>query len=94
MGKARIKGSITSISPYEPGTSSHDVGVPIVKLSSNENPYGPSPRAVAAICAVAGRVNAYPDKEARALVITDIRFTGKAGSSPMGRKVKSLPRSR
>jgi histidinol-phosphate aminotransferase len=67
MGKARIKPGIASITPYEPGTSSHDVGRPIVKLSSNENPYGPSPRAVAAICSAAGKVNAYPDKEARAL---------------------------
>jgi len=67
MVKARIKDGIASITPYEPGTSSHDVGRPLVKLSSNENPYGPSPRAVAAICAAAGKVNAYPDKEARAL---------------------------
>ena len=67
MGKARIKEGIASISPYQPGASSHDVGRPVVKLSSNENPYGPSPRAVAAICSAAGRVNTYPDKEARVL---------------------------
>jgi histidinol-phosphate aminotransferase len=67
MGRARIKKSITRISPYVPGTSSHDIGRPVVKLSSNENPYGPSPKAVEAIISAAAGVNTYPDKESREL---------------------------
>ncbi len=67
MGRAKVKESISRIRPYVPGTSSYDLGRPVTKLSSNENPYGPSPKAVAAICSGAPKVNLYPDKEARAL---------------------------
>jgi histidinol-phosphate aminotransferase len=52
---------------HPPGRSEEEVarayGVPaerILRLGSNENAYGPSPRAVAAITAEAGRVNGYP----------------------------------
>jgi len=67
MGKARIKESILDIVPYAPGVSSHDTGRPITKLSSNENPYGPSPSVGEAIRGMADKVHLYPDKEARAL---------------------------
>ncbi len=67
MAKARIKKSILGIAPYAPGVSSHDLGRPVIKLSSNENPYGPSPKVVQAIRGMADRVHLYPDKEARAL---------------------------
>ncbi|MFB6169337.1 MAG: histidinol-phosphate transaminase [Haloferacaceae archaeon] len=53
--------------PYVPGRGLEEVarelGVPaadLTKLSSNENPYGPSPRAVDAIEAAAGEVHRYP----------------------------------
>lgn len=39
----------------------------IVKLSFNESPYGPSPKAVAAIQAAAGQIHCYPDAEGKAL---------------------------
>lgn len=39
----------------------------IVKLASNENPLGPSPKAIEAIRAEADKINLYPDPEARAL---------------------------
>jgi histidinol-phosphate aminotransferase len=38
-----------------------ELGRPVVRLSANENPLGPSPRAVAAIAAEARRVHLYPD---------------------------------
>jgi len=67
MGKAPIKKSILDIAPYAPGVSSHDLGRPITKMSSNENPYGPSPKVVQSIRGMADKVHLYPDKEARAL---------------------------
>ncbi|EGO64372.1 histidinol-phosphate transaminase [Acetonema longum] len=39
----------------------------IVKLSFNESPYGPSPKAVAAIQAAAGQIHCYPDAEGKTL---------------------------
>jgi histidinol-phosphate aminotransferase len=39
----------------------------IIDLSANENPFGPSPRALAAITQAAQLANRYPDKEASAL---------------------------
>src|SRR5689334_2149734 len=39
-------------------------GVPCCKLASNENPFGPSPRAVEAICRAASSVHLYPDNDA------------------------------
>ena len=55
---------------YEPGRSvqqvSREFGIPlerIVKLSSNENPYGPSPEAVAAIPAEFANLHMYPWQE-------------------------------
>ena len=57
---------------YEPGLSleqaARESGLrEVVKLASNENPLGPSPRAVEAVRAAAGRVNRYPDGPATAL---------------------------
>lgn len=39
----------------------------IIKMASNENPFGPSPKAVEAMEAVLGEVNFYPDNDATAL---------------------------
>jgi len=41
----------------------------VLKLASNENPLGPSPRAIEAIAARLGDVHYYPDSQARALKI-------------------------
>ena len=38
-----------------------------IKMASNENPYGPSPRAVAAMRAVLAECNLYPDNDATEL---------------------------
>lgn len=52
---------------YVPGKAKAD-GVPVVaKLSSNENPWGPSPRAIAAMQAVIAEGHRYPDPASTAL---------------------------
>ncbi|MEC9326494.1 MAG: aminotransferase class I/II-fold pyridoxal phosphate-dependent enzyme, partial [Verrucomicrobiota bacterium] len=54
--------------PYEPGKPIEDVarelGInpdDIIKLASNENPLGPSPKAVEVMKSIANQVNMYPD---------------------------------
>jgi histidinol-phosphate aminotransferase len=42
-------------------------GVAMIKLASNENPFGPSPLALAAIREAAAEVNLYPDNDASEL---------------------------
>jgi histidinol-phosphate aminotransferase len=53
------------IRPYPPGKPIEEVerelGHPAVKLASNENPLGPSPKALEAIREALERVNRYPD---------------------------------
>src|SRR5262245_25913928 len=44
-----------------------ELGQPVLRLSANENPLGPSPRAVAAIQREAARIHLYPDGGAPAL---------------------------
>ena len=58
--------TVAALRPYEPGKPIEElqrelgIGDP-VKLASNENPLGPSPKAVAAMRAALGEVNRYPD---------------------------------
>jgi histidinol-phosphate aminotransferase len=58
---------ILDISPYVPGESHIAGNVKPIKLSSNETPLGPSPRAIAAYKAVAEELDRYPDGAASAL---------------------------
>jgi histidinol-phosphate aminotransferase len=57
--------SVAALRPYEPGKPIEEVqrelGVEPVKLASNENPLGPSPKAVAAVRAALEELNRYPD---------------------------------
>lgn len=58
--------SVHRLHPYVPGEQ--PAVADLVKLNTNENPYGPSPRAEAAIAAAAGdALRLYPDPEARDL---------------------------
>jgi histidinol-phosphate aminotransferase len=61
-----LRPELVGVEPY--GAPQHDVAV---RLNVNENPYPPSERTtraiVAAVAAVAGRLNRYPDREAEAL---------------------------
>lgn len=61
---------LAEIAPYEPGLPIEEVArrhgldpSSIIKLASNESPYGPFPAAVEAMTEAAGHTNRYPDNE-------------------------------
>ncbi|MEL6336321.1 MAG: histidinol-phosphate transaminase [Pseudomonadota bacterium] len=58
---------IMAIAPYVPGASTAKGANRVLKLSSNENPLGPSPAAKAAVVAAAETLELYPDGGATAL---------------------------
>lgn len=58
---------ILDIEAYVPGLSSVPSGIKPIKLSSNENPLGASPNALAAYRAAADHLERYPDGSATAL---------------------------
>lgn len=59
---------IRRLAPYIPGKhmqqARRESGMEVIKMASNENPFGPSPLAIEAIRRVAGEINLYPDNEA------------------------------
>ncbi len=66
MAKDLVREAIRDLAPYEPGKPIEEVqrelGLDeVMKMASNENALGPSPRAVEAIRAVASEVHLYPD---------------------------------
>ncbi len=69
---ARCVPQTAGLYPYVPGkpveTLLREKGLQrAIKLASNENPYGPSPRAIQAIQQAASEVHRYPDGDANAL---------------------------
>lgn len=62
---------IRGLAGYVPGKAlrqaRRESGVAMIKMASNENPFGPSPRAIEAIRNAAGEVNSYPDNESTEL---------------------------
>ncbi|HET9903372.1 MAG TPA: histidinol-phosphate transaminase [Xanthobacteraceae bacterium] len=58
---------VLDIKPYVPGKSSAPGVAKVFKLSSNESPLGPSPKAVEAYRKVAAHLEDYPDGAATAL---------------------------
>jgi len=69
---ARCVPQASGLYPYVPGkpveTLLREKGLQrAVKLASNENPYGPSPRAIQAMQQAASEVHRYPDGDANAL---------------------------
>ena len=66
-GMPTPKRGVMEIEAYVPGESSVPGGVEPIKLSSNENPLGPSPAAVAAFKATADTLSRYPDGSATGL---------------------------
>ncbi|MCD6406428.1 histidinol-phosphate transaminase [Candidatus Aerophobetes bacterium] len=61
-----VPSEILQVKPYVPGKPIEEVkrelGLSkVIKLASNENPLGPSPEAVEAICRYASQVHLYPD---------------------------------
>ncbi|MDX8461177.1 histidinol-phosphate transaminase [Mesorhizobium humile] len=62
------RAGIMDIEAYVPGKSTAPAGVmKVYKLSSNENPLGPSPKAIEAAREVAAKLDVYPDGTARRL---------------------------
>lgn len=64
---------IQELAAYVPGKSikqaQRESGLAMIKLASNENPFGPSPMAMEAIRRTAADVNLYPDNE-----VTELRW--------------------
>src|ERR1700733_13117260 len=58
---------ILAIDPYVPGKSRVPGVAKVHKLSSNESPLGPSPKAIEAVRALAGSLELYPDGASTAL---------------------------
>src|SRR5919201_2262088 len=62
-----IPGHIRKLTSYTPGKpvrqAQTESGVDCIKMASNENPLGPSPRAVEAMRSAATQANFYPDLE-------------------------------
>jgi histidinol-phosphate aminotransferase len=63
----RPRQGVLDIAPYVPGASALPGARPVIKLSSNETPFGPSPRAVEAYLGAATSLSRYPDGSARPL---------------------------
>jgi histidinol-phosphate aminotransferase len=71
--KLKIPDYIAAIAPYVPGkpleTLEREYGIrDSIKLASNENPLGPSPKAIEAAQAFLTKLNRYPDGAGHALV--------------------------
>ena len=63
---------LDALPPYVPGKPIAELRrvygfTDVMRLDSNENPLGPSPKVVAALAAALSNLNRYPDAEARAL---------------------------
>jgi histidinol-phosphate aminotransferase len=57
--------ALNKLKPYTPGENPKKPG--IIKLASNENPFGPSPKALEAIKKEASRLQTYPDQKSALL---------------------------
>jgi histidinol-phosphate aminotransferase len=80
----RVKPYIRSLAPYVPGKPieelERELGVRgSIKLASNENPLGPSPRAVEAMRRAAAEIHRYPDGASFALRAALSKKLGVAG---------------
>jgi histidinol-phosphate aminotransferase len=67
MNAPIVKPWIDAIHAYVPGKAKLAGIAEPVKLSSNESPLGPSPKAIAAMAATAGSAHRYPDGRSTAL---------------------------
>jgi histidinol-phosphate aminotransferase len=61
MSELKPRPGIMDIAAYVGGESSIAGHARVIKLSSNENPLGPSPRAIEAFKALADKLHEYPD---------------------------------
>ena len=68
----RVRPNVLRMTPYSPGKPVEEVQrelglTDVVKLASNENPLGPSPKAVEAVLRAAGEMHVYPDASGHAV---------------------------
>ncbi|MBE3576652.1 MAG: histidinol-phosphate transaminase [Limnochordales bacterium] len=90
-GRIVPRPNILQIAPYVPGKPIEEVKrelglTDVIKLASNENPLGPSPRAQAAIRAAAGQVHIYPDGNAfRLRHALAAHLSAQVGDDPAGK---------
>jgi histidinol-phosphate aminotransferase len=80
-----VKPHICELEPYQPGKPpeelERELGISgAIKLASNENPVGPSPKAVEAVCAAVSGVHRYPDGASFALRARLAERLGVAGN--------------
>ena len=65
--KSLVPAYLDTLPRYKPGKAVRQAelesGVPCIKMASNENPYGPSPLAIAAMNEVARDAHVYPDND-------------------------------
>ena len=76
-----IRPALKNVPPYVPGRSiataqKENGGIPMVKLSSNENLLGPSPKAVQAMKDVASQIHYYPEPKADTLTARIAEYHG------------------
>jgi histidinol-phosphate aminotransferase len=67
MSRPVPKPGILDIAPYTPGKSGAGLAGRVFKLSANETPLGPSPKAIAAYKAAADHLEDYPEGTSRVL---------------------------
>ena len=67
MNEPQVKPWIAAIDAYVPGRAIAEGAARTIKLSSNESPIGPSPRAIAALTGEAVKLHRYPDAGSIAL---------------------------
>lgn len=67
MTKPVVRRNVLAIDAYVPGKSAAPGAARVFKLSANETPLGPSPKAVEALRALAPKIAAYPDGSATRL---------------------------
>jgi histidinol-phosphate aminotransferase len=67
MPRPQPRPGVLAIEAYVPGKSTAPGATRVFKLSSNETPLGPSPKAVAAYQAAAAHLHDYPDGQSTAL---------------------------
>ncbi len=68
-----VRPNVLGMSPYSPGKPIDEVKrelglTEVVKLASNENPLGPSPKAIEAVQKAAATMNIYPDASGHNLI--------------------------
>ena len=86
---------------YVPGKSQDEIAADfgvkkedIIKLGSNENPWGPSPKAMKAIEDEIGSINRYPESQLHELVGEIARYSGVKDSQVIRCPCKDIHRCR